>query len=120
MLALSAAVHRNLRRCGGFMFHTSEAEGIAAVSAPKQRSACGAGAAVVCDRPAERGQSCWRKCRPVISAESRYVLVCQPLLHHQQWRECLNWLKQRWTTMAAGRSDIAVTQYTHSGWPQKS
>jgi len=31
-----------------------------------------------------------------------------------------NWLKQRWSTMAAGRSDIAVTQYTHASWPQKS
>ncbi|HEY8877418.1 MAG TPA: leucyl aminopeptidase, partial [Roseateles sp.] len=29
LLHLSAAVHRELRRCGGFMFHPSQAEGLA-------------------------------------------------------------------------------------------
>jgi len=31
-----------------------------------------------------------------------------------------NWLAQKWTAMASGRSDISVTQFTHSGYNQKS
>jgi leucyl aminopeptidase len=31
-----------------------------------------------------------------------------------------NWLKQKWTTLGAGRSDISVEQFTHAGWSQKS
>jgi leucyl aminopeptidase len=31
-----------------------------------------------------------------------------------------DWLKQKWAAMASGRSDISVSQYTHSGYNQKS
>lgn len=123
MLALSAAVHRNLRRCGGFMFHTSEAEGIAAVSAPKQRSALLAPArpSYVIDQQSVvnpllaqmQASNIGQTIIDMSSYANRYYTTNNGV-------NASNWLKQRWTTMAAGRSDIAVTQYTHSGWPQKS
>lgn len=31
-----------------------------------------------------------------------------------------NWLKTRWASIATGRSEIAVTQFTHAGYNQKS
>jgi bacterial leucyl aminopeptidase len=31
-----------------------------------------------------------------------------------------DWLKQRWTTLANGRSDITVEQFNHPNWKQKS
>lgn len=125
MLALSAAVHRKLRRCGGFMFHASEAAGIAALTPSKAQ---GRSAQLAAARPSY-----------VIDQQS----VVNPMLTQMQASNigqtivdmssyanryyttnngvnASNWLKQRWSTMAAGRSDIAVTQYTHASWPQKS
>ena len=125
MLSLSAAVHKKLRRCGGFMFHASEAAGLAALAPAKDQARTAQLAAI---RPSY-----------VIDQQS----VVNPMLSQMQASNigqtivdmssyanryyttnngvnASNWLKQRWTTMAAGRSDIAVTQYTHASWPQKS
>jgi leucyl aminopeptidase len=125
MLALSAAVHRELHRCGGFMFHASEAAGIAALTPSKTRTTL-AGLAAARPSYAIDQQSV---VNPML-AQMQASNIGQTIIDMSSYANryyttnngvnASNWLKQRWTTMAAGRSDIAVTQYTHSAYPQKS
>lgn len=129
LASLSHSIHEELRRCGGYMFHASQADGLASLRrhstpASAQRLA----AAAVATRPSY-----------VIDQQS----VVTPLLAQMQASNigqtivdlsgytnryytsssgvnASNWLKQRWTSMASGRADITVEQFTHSGWAQKS
>ncbi len=127
LLQLSAAVHRELRRCGGFMFHASQAEGLATLQRHAGNAKLAA-AALAVTRPSY-----------VIDQQS----VVTPMLSQMQASNigqtivdlsanvnryyqtaagvtASDWLKQRWTTLAAGRSDITVEQFTHASWKQKS
>ncbi|GJI95215.1 aminopeptidase [Duganella caerulea] len=124
MLALSAAVHRKLRRCGGFMFHASEAAGIAALTPSKASAAqqlAVARPSYVIDQQAVvnpmltqmQASNIGQTIVDMSSYTNRYYTTNNGV-------NASNWLMQRWATMAAGRSDIAVTQYTHASWPQKS
>lgn len=126
LLQLSTAVHRELRRCGGFMFHPSQAEGLATLQRHAGTARLAAAAAVT---------------RPSYVIDQQAVVT--PLLNQMQASNigqtiidlsgyvnryyqtsagvaASDWLKQRWTTLAAGRSDITVEQFTHAGWKQKS
>lgn len=121
---LSEAVHHELNRCGGFMYHPSQAEGLATL----HRHASLAKVALAVTRPSY-----------VIDQQA----VVTPMLNQMQASNigqtivdlsanvnrhyqtaagvaASNWLKQRWTTLAGGRSDITVEQYTHPNWKQKS
>lgn len=122
MLALSGAVHRELHRCGGFMFHASEAAGVAAL-APTTKTAL-----LAASRPSYviDQQSV---VNPML-AQMQASNIGQTILDMSAYANryyttnngvnASNALKQRWATMAAGRADIAVTQYTHAAFPQKS
>lgn len=126
LLRLSAAVHKELKRCGGFMFHPTQAEGLATL----QRHAGAAKLAAVAALT-----------RPSYVIDQQTVVT--PLLNQMQASNIgqtivdlsnyvnryyqtaggvnsSDWLKQRWTTLAGGRSDITVEQFTHASWKQKS
>jgi leucyl aminopeptidase len=122
MQKLSAAVHSELKRCGGFMVHSSEADGRQAL----ERKSVATLATLT--RPAY-----------VIDNQS----TVQPILNLMQdtniaqtigdmanfvnryytttgGTDASNWLKTKWAGMATGRSDMTVTQFAHTGYNQKS
>jgi leucyl aminopeptidase len=124
MLKLSEAIHHELKRCGGFMFHESEAEG--------KRSLA---------KQAEPIQSLATLTRPSYTIDNQSVVT--PVLSQMQasnitttindlssfvnryysttgGTDASNWLRSKWAGMATGRSDIAVTQFAHTGYNQKS
>ena len=126
LLHLSGAVHRELHRCGGFMFHPSQAEGLATLQRHSGAAKVAAAAAIT---------------RPSYVIDQQAVVT--PMLNQMQASNigqtiidlsnnvnryyqtsggvaASDWLKQRWTTLAAGRSDITVEQFTHASWKQKS
>ncbi len=126
MLKLSAAIHKELKRCGGFMFHSSEAEGQRTLA--KQSATTAAIATVAAFT------------RPSYVIDNQSVVT--PILSQMQagniattitdlstfvnryytttgGTDASNWLKTKWTGMAAGRSDISVAQFAHT-WTQKS
>ncbi|MFG6466244.1 M28 family metallopeptidase [Roseateles sp. BYS87W] len=126
LLQLSAAVHQELKRCGGFMFHASQAEGLASLQRHAGTAKLAAVAALT---------------RPSYVIDQQAVVT--PLLNQMQASNIgqtitdlsayvnryyqtaggvnsSDWLKQRWTTLAAGRADITVEQFTHASWKQKS
>lgn len=123
MAKLSEAIHHELKRCGGFMFHSSEADG-------KRTLAKHATLAAV---PMAT--------RPAYVIDNQTVVT--PVLSQMQagniattitdmsafvnrhylttgGTDGSNWLRAKWAGMATGRTDITVDQFTHSGYNQKS
>ncbi len=124
MLKLSAAIHHELKRCGGFMFHESETEGkrsLAKQATPQATLAT--------------------LSRPVYNIDNQTLV--SPVLSQMQasnitttindlstfvnryytttgGTDASNWLRTKWAGMAAGRSDISVAQFAHTGYNQKS
>lgn len=123
MAKLSAVIHRELKRCGGFMFHASEAEGRKALS--KQASAI---TPLAFTRPSYTLDN--QATVPNVLAQMQASNITTTMNDLSSFinryyttsggSDSSNWLKTKWATMAAGRSDITVTQFAHSGYNQKS
>lgn len=119
---LSGALHRELRHCGGFMFHATEADG---------RRALALGDAVALATLV----------RPTYTISNEAIVA--PLLQQMQeapMRETITgltgfanrfytsapgiaasgWLKDRWTALAKGQAHIAIAHYAHVGYEQRS
>lgn len=123
MLKLSEAIHHELKRCGGFMFHGSEAEGKRALA--KQQTSV---AATLAARPAYVIDN-QTVVSPILS-QMQASNIGQTITELSNFvnryytttagNDASNWLKTKWTNIAAGRSDIVVTQFAHTGYNQKS
>ena len=122
MLKLSAAIHKELKRCGGFMVHASEEEG------RKALAKAGTVQALATSRPSYTidNQTTVNGILPTLQASNiAQTITDMANFANRYYRttngaNASNWLAQKWTSMAAGRSDISVTQFTHSGYNQKS
>jgi len=122
MLKLSAAIHRELKRCGGFIVHASEEEGRQALAK------AGAVQPLAASRPsyAIDNQAAVNGILPTLQASNiAQTITDMSNFANRYYRttngaNASNWLAQKWTSMAAGRSDISVSQFTHSGYNQKS
>jgi len=124
MLKLSAAIHTELKRCGGFMFHVSEADGKRALA--KQSTTLLAAAtlsapAYVLDNQTIVG--------PVLSQMQATnigaTIVDMSTFVNRYYTttggtDASNWLQQKWAGMTTGRADISVAQFAHTGFNQKS
>ena len=124
MLKLSEAIHHELKRCGGFMFHESEADGKRSLS--KQASPPAALATLT--RPAYTLDNA-ALVTPVLSQmqASNITTTINDLSNFVNryytttgGTDASNWLRAKWAGMATGRSDISVTQFAHTGYNQKS
>ncbi len=121
MLQLSAAVHRELKRCGGFMVHSSEAAGKKALTTLAVNALAASRPSYVIDNqaivtpmlPLMQDSNIGQTIVEMSTYANRYYTTANGT-------DASNWLKQKWTSMAAGRSDISVTQFTHAAFPQKS
>lgn len=123
MAKLSEAIHKELKRCGGFMFHASEAEGKRAL-APKLTSA--AATAMLAPSYVIDNQSLVPPVLSVMQASNITTTINDLTSFVNRYytttggTDSSNWLRSKWAGMAAGRSDITVTQFTHTGYSQKS
>ncbi|WP_338848005.1 M20/M25/M40 family metallo-hydrolase [Massilia sp. W12] len=117
---LSDLIHKDLKRCGGFILHDSESQGLAALQGPRKTLlAAGRPSYMVAQ------QAVVKQVLPELQASN----IAQTIIdlsnftnryyQTQSGVAASNWLLQKWQTMAAGRSDITVEQFNHS-WLQKS
>jgi leucyl aminopeptidase len=124
MLKLSAAVHHELKRCGGFMFHESEAEGKRSLAKQTTAPATLAtltrpgytldnGALVTPVLSQMQASNITTTINDLSTFVNRYYTTTGGT-------DSSNWLRSKWAGMATGRSDISVTQFAHTGYNQKS
>ena len=119
---LALAMHDKLNRCAGFIAHDSEQEALAAVEAANAPQSLAASLlSYNINNPdtvsALLGSVTETEIRGTINSLSsnwtnRYYNV-------QNGADASTWLKNKWTTIAAGRSDITVEQFAHT-WKQPS
>lgn len=126
MLKLNESIHHELKRCGGYMYHETEADGkraLVKLAAPGTNASLAALArpSYVIDNQA--------LVTPVLSqmqASNIATTITELSSFTNRFytttggSDASNWLKQKWAGMATGRADIAVTQFAHSGYNQKS
>lgn len=119
---LARVLHRELRHCGGFMYHAGEAEGrqalsgaeAAALPALTQPSYVIASQELVFPLLAQLQESQLRQTIAELSAFSnRYYATAQGA-------EASNWLKKKWTALSAGQAHISIAQYAHVNYDQRS
>lgn len=123
MEKLSEAIHKELKRCGGFMFHASEAEGRRAL-APTLTTA--AATAMLAPSYVIDNQALVPPVLSVMQASNITTTINDLTSFVNRYytttggTDASNWLRSKWAGMAAGRTDISVTQFTHTGYNQKS
>lgn len=118
---LTMSVHEELRRCGGYMRHESQAEALAVLHRLGSVPRALARASYAIDDRAEV-----EALLPLL--QSSHLLATIEQLANFQNRTyntshgvaVSDWLAQQWSTLAAGRRGVSVRQINHRGWPQKS
>jgi leucyl aminopeptidase len=119
---LTAALHRELRHCGGFMYHATEADGRRALAmadamppAPLTRPAYTITSQAVVAPMLQQMQD--GQIRETITGltgfANRYYASAPGIA-------ASDWLKARWTALANGRTHISVAQYAHLRFDQRS
>ncbi|MEN9865917.1 MAG: hypothetical protein RL748_1507 [Pseudomonadota bacterium] len=118
----SATLHEDNHRCGGFIFHASQAEGSAALNRTLSTPTFAQ------TRPSYiiRNQAAVNAALPLMQ-DANIAQTITDLSTNFPNRyfntsggvNASNWLKNKWQTMAQGRSDISVSQIAH-GWAQSS
>jgi bacterial leucyl aminopeptidase len=125
---LSLMVHRELQRCGGYVFHTSRALALATLhrlsraSAAPEPLAVGAAPSYATDNALQLAPL-----MPLLQA-SHLLATVESLAAFQNRRynsthgvAASDWLFNHWKSLVpATRRDVRVTQITHGGWAQKS
>lgn len=119
---ITGALHQALRHCGGFMYHASEADGRRALALADALPAASL-------------------TRPAYTVSNQAIVA--PMLQQMQDRNigetitgltgfanryytsapgiaASSWLKDKWTALASGRDDIAIAQYAHMRYDQRS
>ncbi|MFZ6819382.1 M20/M25/M40 family metallo-hydrolase [Undibacterium sp. Ji22W] len=123
--SLSGAIHNNLKRCAGFAMHDSESAGrnaITSVSAGTSR----AGLASLAPSYTIDNQSIVTPMLSQMQASNIGQTIVDLSSFVNRYYTTTggvngsNWIKDKWTQMASGKTNVTVEQFTHAGWPQKS
>ncbi len=126
LVHLSESVHQELHRCGGFVFHSTQAEGLASLQ--RETGLVRRAAVATATRPSYviDQQSVVTPLLSQVQASNIAQTIIDLSNNQNRYYQSTagvaasDWLKQRWTTLANGRSDITVEQFTHASWKQKS
>jgi len=119
MLELSATVHDELKHCGGFMVHASEAEARKALQDPVPWTP-GRPAYVIASQALVSPILSKMQESNIAQTIADLALFTNRYYTSTSGSEASNWLLQRWASMGSGRSDVVVTQLAHTGYQQQS
>ncbi len=124
MHALSGAIHNKLKRCGGFIAHDSETTGLNSLSS----TANGFAPAIAAIAPSYSIDN-QTTVNPLLT-QMQATNIGQTIVDLSAFVNRYyttaggvsgsNWIKNKWTQLANGRSNVTVEQFTHAGFPQKS
>lgn len=119
---IARTLHRKLRHCGGFMFHSNEADA---------RSVLGIDARPAAARAARPGYAIANqdKVKPLLESmdEHRVAQTITQLAgfvnryySSAHGADASNWLRDHWSGISQQHAGIAVTQFVHGGYGQRS
>ncbi len=119
---LSGYFHDRFHRCGGFATHTTLEEALTDLTAqPGDTAGPEDEPSLLAGEPAAINRML-----PVLD-RSRILatimsLAAYPTRYYTSTTgvNAANWLRDQWTAMAAGRSDVTVALFPHAGWAQPS
>ena len=123
---LSDAVHTSLRHCGGYMVHASLGAARRAVEEERSHALRARGQAALAAKYPIDNQA---TVTPLLAQvqDSNILSTIQTLSDYQNRYyttthgvAASNGIKTLWEGLAAGRTDVSVSQFTHPSWPQKS
>ena len=120
--SIAATLHRKLKHCGGFMFHASEAQArvalaggaLRAVPLSTRPSYVLANQALVTPILAQMDE---QQIAATIIRLSGFVNRYYSSAHGAQ---AADWISTTWAALAAGHGNMAVTQFDHAGYAQRS
>lgn len=118
LVAAAGAIHEKLGRCGGFMYHASEAEARAALSLRRVASALPPYS--IDQREVVEPMLAGMKEQHIASTITALSAFTNRYYMSQTGVDASNWLLSTWRELAAGRDDISVAQLTHKAYPQAS
>jgi leucyl aminopeptidase len=120
--SLAAWFHDTFHRCGGFATHGSLEEALESITAqpgdtglPDEPEGLFAGEPAAINRmlPVIDKTRILATIMGLSSFPTRYYTSATGV-------DAANWLRDRWTTLAAGRTDVTVALFPHAGWAQPS
>ena len=122
LMNLSATLHKELHRCGGFAFHPTMADGQKALAPQANNSLAAVRPNYTLDN--QTAVNAMLATMQVANiAQTINDLSTGYTNRYYTTSGGVNssaWLMQKWQSMANGRSDISVSQFTHPSWSQKS
>ena len=119
MRKLGNAIHRELKLCGGYMVHGSEAEGRAALG-PRQAAPPGRRGYAIDQQALVSAILEQMQASNIEQTIGEMAAFVNRYYKTRAGSDASNWLAQKWGGIASGRSDIAVTQFAHTGYRQAS
>ena len=122
MEKLSSAMHENFHKCGGYVAHATREEALDAI---RRESAVNNEQQFV-DYTIDNQANVTPLLAEVAEASTRQVILDLstgfPTRRHNSATglQSATWIKDKWTALAAGRSDVTVEFVTHTNTPQPS
>lgn len=125
IFALSAAIHTNLHRCGGFVEHASEAAGRSVLVGGNGRYAAAPSLAPAPSYAIDNQTTVTPLLSQMQASNIGQTIVDLSSFVNRYYTTTggvngSNWIKNKWTTLASGKSYVTVEQFTHAAWAQKS
>ena len=123
--ALSSAVHDTLNRCGGFVVHDSLSDARDALARARAQGLA-ATAQAAASKYAINQQALLNPLLAQVQDSQVYATIAQLSAINNRYyttsggTTASNTIRDTWQALAAGRSDVTVSQFSHPGWPQKS
>lgn len=120
---LSLLMHHDLKRCGGFVHFENREEAEKNLFAVSERAYAEKG--IQADYSIDQQPLVRRTIAGVKESRIRSVIEKMSSFHnryydHQNGVDSQKWLKKKWETIVAGRSDATVEMWEHSRWKQPS
>ncbi|HZI12841.1 MAG TPA: M20/M25/M40 family metallo-hydrolase [Myxococcus sp.] len=119
---ISEVMHDKFNRCGGFVYHDSEQQAQAALSAAAAPAPTTQLAAnYTLDNPTLVSALQTGLTEPNIRATITHLSSYTTRYYTSTTGvNAATWLRDQWLSMANGRSDVSVAFYNHTGWAQPS
>ena len=124
MHELSGVIHNKLKRCGGFISHDSELSGRNALRSTAQGFAP-AFASLAPSYTIDNQATVSPLLSQMQATNIGQTIVDLSAITNRYYTTTggttgSNWIKNKWTSLATGRSNVTVEQFTHAAFPQKS